>query len=306
MQVLLNDINFDDRYFRISRDYIDQGLMASIRNFGVLDPPVVMQVSGKFRVVFGFNRLRILGNLGHEAVPAVILDRIEPEWYIKQVILKCQRNECGPVGRLKILVLLKDAFSVDSDRMAVIGEHGLHIPEDFIVNGSFLNSVMNLPDSVKRYIDCKDIQYKIIRRLADLPRYAIDSVAGWLDAGMLRVNIFKSIVDMIADICARDGNLSRIDIIQPDASADLKRWDDYLFERIYRARYPAYTSLKTKADDIVQHYSSRGIRIDYPPYFEGDSLKLTVTLQKRDNPDMIMKKMNAIDTAKLKELLDLL
>jgi hypothetical protein len=306
MQVLIHDIDVDDRYFRISRDYIDQGLMASIRNFGVLDPPVLLRVAGKLRVVFGFNRLRILGNLGHDAAPAVILSRIEPEWYIKQALLKCQRNECGPVGRLKILVLLKDSFSIDSERMAVIGRNGLHIPEDLIDNASFLDSVMNLPDSVKRYFDCNNIQYKIISRLADLPRYAIDIIAGWLDVGMLRVNIFKSIVDMIADICARDGNLTQIDVIPPYASADLKRWDDYLFDRIYRARYPAYTSLKTKADDIVQHYSSRGIRIDYPPYFEGDSLKLTVTLQKRDNPDMIKKKMNAIDTARLQELLDLL
>ena len=100
MQVLLREIDFDDRYYMIGRDHIDQDLTSSIRNFGVLDPPVIMQTKGKFRIVFGFNRLRILKSLGHDAAPALVINKIEPEWYIGRALLKSRRNECGPIGRL--------------------------------------------------------------------------------------------------------------------------------------------------------------------------------------------------------------
>jgi hypothetical protein len=306
MRVLISDIDFDDRYYMIGRDHIDQDLLSSIRDFGVLDPPVIMQTGGKFRIVFGFNRLRTLKSLGHDAAPAVVIDKIEPEWYIARALLKSRRNECGPMGRLRMLVILKEAFAIDPERIALIGVKGLHVPEHFIHDAPLLASVMNLPDAVKSYIDRKDIQYKTIRELVDLPRHAVDRIAEWLEAGMIRVNIFKNIVEMLIDICARDGDISRIEIMHSDPSEAGKRWDEYVLNRIFSVRYPVYTGLKAKADEIVRQYSSKGIRIDYPPYFEGDTIELAVTLRKRDDLAIIREKISTLDLSRLRELLDLL
>ncbi len=306
MRVLLSDIDFDDLYYMIGRDDVDRGLLSSIRDFGVLDPPVMLHAKGKFRIVFGFNRLRILKGLGHNEAQALVIDKIEPEWYIGRALLKSQRNECGPIGRLRILVILKDALGVDPKRIALIGAKGLHVPEHFINDAPLLSSVMNFPDALKGYMDRKDIQYKTIRDLAGLPRDAVDRMAEWLGAGTMRVNIFKNIVEMLIDICARDGVIGRIEPMPSVASEAGARWDEYLFGRIFSLRYPVYTELKAKADEIVKQYSSKGIRIGYPPYFEGDSLELTVTLRKKDDLTEVREKISSLDLSGLSELLNLL
>jgi hypothetical protein len=306
MKVLLSDIDFDDLLFKISRDTVDEGLEASIRNFGILDPPVLLQLREGFRIVFGFNRLGILKRLGQDAARVDVLYSVDPEWYIERALLKCHRNESGPVGRLKILFILRDMLAVDPARLAVVGKHGLHIPENFIDNRPLCESIMNLPDPLMRFIDHKDIQYKTIRDMMNLPESAIGLISRWIGIGTIRVNIFKNIVEMLSDICARDGGIAAVENIMPDDSASIKRWDDYLLGRVFPVRYPAYSAMKNKADEIVRQYDVRGVHIDYPAYFEGDSIDLKLILSKRDDPAAVKKKINDLDVSKLRELLDLL
>jgi len=306
MRLSLNDIDLDDRYFKISRDYIDEGLRSSIRDFGVLDPPVVVREPDRLRVVFGFNRLRILKELGHDATPAVVLPGIDAEWYVRSVLLKCHRNEAGPVGRLKILHILRNTFDGGADLIAHAAKNGLHIPEYFINSESLLTAAMNLPQPLKRYLDHKDIPHKIIRELTELAPDAIDMISRWLEYAPIRVNIFKSLIGMLPDIYDRAEGAGTLQNIAPDEAGGIQRWDEYLFGRIYRLRYPSYSSLKMKADEIVRRYSSEGIRIEYPPYFEGDSISLTLSLRKQDDPEIIKKKIDGMDRGVLRELLDLL
>jgi hypothetical protein len=306
MHLPIDEINFDDRYFKISREHIDESLRLSIMKFGVLDPPVVIQTPSKFKIVFGFNRLSIMQELGFDMTPAVILPGIDAEWYMNSVLLKCHRNECGPVGRLKILNILKDMFSIDAERIAHAAASGLHIPEYFIQDDPLRQAALGLPDTLKSYIDHNNIQHKFIRDLLRLPPPAIAAVCRWLDFATIRVNIFKGLIDMIADIYVRDGTAAALETVTPDESGDRARWDEYLFNRVFRLRYPDYSSRKMKADDIVSRYSSRGIRIDYPAFFEGDTLNCTVSIRKGEEPQMLQKKINEMDMEGLRELLELL
>ncbi|HNW30202.1 MAG TPA: ParB N-terminal domain-containing protein, partial [Spirochaetota bacterium] len=71
-RILLKEIDFSDRYYKISRNRVDDQMRASIRDFGVLDPPAVIDRGGTFRVVFGFNRLDALRENGVESVEALV------------------------------------------------------------------------------------------------------------------------------------------------------------------------------------------------------------------------------------------
>ena len=234
MRLSLNDIDLDDRYFKISRDYIDEGLRSSIRDFGVLDPPVVVREPDRLRVVFGFNRLRILKELGHDATPAVVLPGIDAEWYVRSVLLKCHRNEAGPVGRLKILHILRNTFDGGADLIAHAAKNGLHIPEYFINSESLLTAAMNLPQPLKRYLDHKDIPHKIIRELTELAPDAIDMISRWLEYAPIRVNIFKSLIGMLPDIYDRAEGAGTLQNIAPDEAGGIQRGDENRFGRKYR------------------------------------------------------------------------
>jgi hypothetical protein len=304
-RISLRDIDREDRYFKISRNHIDDQLRSSIRDFGVLDPPVLVEREGACRVVFGFNRLCILNDMGADSVEALVLPGIDAEFFAARALIKCLRNESGPVGKVRIISILKD-FGMGSDRLVLIGTRGLQMPQEFIRDDSCVSLVQELPDPVKDYLDNRDIQFRIIRDVIRLPRTALDTISSWLAFAPLRVNIFKFIVEMLTDIQARDGDIGFIEQIRPDESIDRKQWDEYLYDRVREVRYPDYTAMKRDADEIARYFSARGIRLDIPHYFEGDRVDLTVSLGKHDVPESVLKKLSEVDWGRLRKLQDLL
>ena len=304
-RVSLRHIDRKDRYFKISRNHIGDELRSSVREFGVLDSPVLLEREGGYRVVFGFNRLGILNEMGIDSVEAKVAQEIDAEFFIARALLKCLRNESGPIGRIRIISILKD-FGMDFDRLIHIGTRGLHVPDEFIRDGSLTGKVQELPVPVKDYLDNRDIQFRIIREVIRLPRTTVDVVSSWLAFAPLRVNIFKFIIEMLMDIQTRDGDTGFIEQIRPDESIDRKECDEYLYNRVREVRYPEYTVLKKDADEIARYFSARGMRLDVPPYFEGDRIDLTVSIGKRDEPESIRNRFQDTDWARLKKLLDLL
>ncbi|MBN2161271.1 MAG: hypothetical protein JW807_17925 [Spirochaetes bacterium] len=304
-RVSLEDVDLEDRYFKISRNHIGDGLRSSIRDFGLLDPPVLIDRGGRYRIMFGFNRLDVLRELQILSADAIVVPGVDPEFFLNRALLKCARNESGPIGRLRALAILKE-LGLDGGRIQEIAVKGLRLPAECAGNNSFLETVMALPAPLREYLDRRDIQMRIIRDVVRLPDNAVPVLSRWLSFEPLRVNIFRSVVDMLADIHDRDGTVSFVENITPDGIRDRKEWEEYLHAVIFRVRYPEYDSMKKEAEEIARYFSSRGMVLDYPPYFEGDRVGLTVTVGKRDDPEAIRKKIDEADLAKLKRLLDLL
>lgn len=303
--ISLEDVDLEDRYFKISRNGIGDELRSSIRDFGVLDPPVLIDGGGRYRVMFGFNRIDVLRGMGIQSVDALVVPGVDPEFFINRALLKCLRNEAGPVGRLRLLTIMSD-LGTDGGRTREIAMKGLRVPAECAGDIPFLESVMALPGPVKDYLDRRDMQMRIIRDIVRLPGEAVAALSRWLSFEPMRVNIFRSVIDMLADIHDRDGDVRFVEGITPDGIRDRKEWEEYLHGSVFRARYPEYDSLKKEADEIARYFSSRGILLDYPRYFEGDRVGLTVTIGKRDDLESARKKINDADLSRLKRLLELL
>ncbi len=304
-QIPLASIDLLDRYYKISRNQINDELRSSVREFGALDPPVVIDPGGPCRVVFGFNRLEILRETGVESVEAVVLPDVDTEWYIARALLKCVRNETGPIGRIRIHAILSE-MGLEAGRLERIAKKCLHLPDDFTRAGILAALPGELPEPLKDYLDCRDIQFRIIRDLVRLPGVAHDALAAWISYAPLRVNIFRFIVDMLSDILVREGDIGFVAGIRPDESIDRKQWEEHLYGFIREARYPEYTPMQKRADDIVGYFATRGIGLHYPPYFEGDRIDLTISLGRKDDPALVRKRIDEADLSRLKELLELL
>ncbi len=304
-KISLAAIDFEDRYYRISRNRIDDTLRSSIREFGVLDPPLVIDGDGPYKLVFGFNRLRALREAGAETAEVMAVPAVDPEPYAGRVLLKCLRNEVGPIGRLRAHAILK-GMAMDPGRLDRIAKQGLRLPDEFTRDNTLAEPVGELPAVLGDYLDCRDIQFRIIRDLARLPRAAQGALADWISYAPLRVNIFRFIVDMLTDMMTRDGNIDFVKGIRPDGSIDRKQWEDHLYRLIREARYPDYSSSRKRADDVVRYFAARGIGVDYPPYFEGDRIDVTVSLERKDDPASVRKRIDEADLSKLKDLLELL
>ncbi|HOT47144.1 MAG TPA: ParB/Srx family N-terminal domain-containing protein [Spirochaetota bacterium] len=304
-RILLDQIDFNDRYYKISRNRVDDELRSSIREFGVLDPPAVIDRGGAFQVVFGFNRLDAIREAGAESAEALVLPSMDAGWYTGRALLKCMRNEIGPMGRIRLHAILRE-LGIEAGRLDRIAKKCLRLPGEFTGGADLAAQASELPAPLKDYLDSRDMQFRIIRDLIRLPHAVHEALSAWTSYAPLRVNIFRFIVDMLSDIVARDGDAGFVAGIRPDETTDRKEWEEHLYGLIRGARYPEYSALKKRADDIAGYFAARGIILDYPPYFEGDRIALTVSIGKRDDPTLVKKKIDEADLTKLKELLDLL
>jgi hypothetical protein len=301
----LSSIDPGDNYFNFSKNIVRDELKSSIREFGVLDPPVVTPRGGTYRAVFGFNRLAALRELGAESADCLVAPEVSAGFFARGALLKCQRNEAGPIGRLRALAILKD-LGAGGERLELIATKGLHVPAEFVRDAALLDAALGLPGALRDYCDLRDLQLRVLRDLARMPAPDAALLSSWLAFAPLRVNIFRFIVDMLADIRARDGGLGAVEGIRPGAGQDRRVWEEELYGRVRAARYPEYSSLREEADGIARYFAARGIDLAYPPYFEGDKVELTIRVGRRDDPGAIGGRLEEVDWARLRPLLDLL
>lgn len=303
-RVPIGDIDRDDRYFKISRNRIGDDLRSSIREFGVLDAPVLLDEGGRLRVVFGLNRLEVLAETGAGSVDAGVFNRLEMEWYIGRLMLKAHRNEIGPIGRIRALDILEEYFGLDPEGRRRVATRGLGVPGDFVSDPSFNRSLRGLPLPLGEYLDCRGIPFRVIRDLLGLPPGAVETLSSWVAALPVKVNVFRSFVDMIADLVDRYGWPGPLEALGRVGAGEEIRNEDELRAAVHLVRYPEFEAHRRRADEAAEYFRSRGIRVAFPPFFEGDAVELTVRLGRQDDPGEAVKALGALDPDRLRKLRD--
>ncbi len=172
---------------------------------------------------------------------------------------------------------------------------------DFIYADQF-EKVLSLGEPLKKYLDLKDIGFKIINNILRLPDEARVLLSNWvIDAG-IRVNIFKNIVDLVVDINKINKTdkipalLSAIDLSARYSIGNTARKDEALYGELFKIRYPEYTDIKSKAGKIITDIMKDGLEIDFPDYFERDEIGISLKINKRDNVEGFNKMLSRINT----------
>ncbi len=299
----LDSIDLADRSFKISRDLLDDGFVRSVRESGVLDPPLVLDRGARLVPVFGHNRLRALGLAGRDRTPAVVVDVLNPGEYVAGALLKHARGELGPVGKIRLAGILASGFGVGEGDIRALAARSLAMPADFAA-GPSADAVLALPPALRDYLDARDISFKTIRLIAGLPRDAVGYLDAFASPPGMKVNSFRAMVDMLAVMAEREGAADYASLAPAGTAGPAAH--DAALEALRAARYPRYAGMKRKADSVVSRYAALGVRVDYPPHFEGDSLTVSLELKRGEDPAVLLERLSDSDPAGLAELLDLL
>lgn len=318
-KVLLSDIDYENDFYKLSKNPPDGKLVTSIRNYGILDPPLLLRDTGSdqstgnshmpphgyLTILFGHNRLRILRDLDYQSVDARVMDRIDPSTFLSYALLKNYRSAIGPIARIKLIAILKYTFNLDDGEIASICRSDLKVPDFFYRSYAVIQSVIGLPAELKDYIDNREIGYKVIKNLLALKRDDLSLLNSWIERINFRVNYFKDIVDFMVDIGKRSGgagDLSSIDISTIEGRSE---GEELVYREVFRIRYPEYSRMIAEADDIVRRMRRVGVDVDFPRYFEGSSITVKVSLEK-GGADKLAELLEKIDRREIERLLDLL
>lgn len=302
----LDDINLADEKYKLSKNPPGERLKKSIAASGILDPPVLLRAGGRYVILFGHNRLRLWAGMGRTEAEAIVAREAEPPAFLRLALLKSHRNEIGPIGKLRLLGLLRSDFGYGESALASLAREELGVPEEVFRDVGLREGVLHFPAPLLDYLDARDVGFKVIRGLGLLPPDGLSLLAGWVEATGMRVNYFREIAESLADICRRDGSPGPLSAMRAALIEDRRAREELIRGEVFRVRYPEYSALKAEADRIIGEIEKQGFEVGFPPYFEGEEIDLHARIGKRDDIGKWKERLARLDPEKLKELLSLL
>ena len=93
-------------------------LAASLKEHGVIQPLIVRQVGGTYRLVAGERRLRAAMKAGIQKVPAVVRTMDDREAMEVSLVENLQREELGPLEQAEAFQRLIDEFGLTQEEVA--------------------------------------------------------------------------------------------------------------------------------------------------------------------------------------------
>ncbi|MBN1534005.1 MAG: hypothetical protein JXA20_15150 [Spirochaetes bacterium] len=300
--VRTGEIDLGNRRYKVSRNITTEQFRASVAELGVLDPVLLLAERDGYIALFGCNRIETASASGHDSVPALVRRSIDPEEYCRQCLLKASRGEIGPVGRVRALRLLASIDGAEGARAGLLRRH-LAVPMELMKRPERL---LSLPDELADFLDCRDVGYRTIRDLLDLPDGAVARISRWVAGTAMGVNIFKKVVELATEILRRDGTLDSVDEEAALTVDDRKAAAERLMEEISRRRYPRYTELHGRAETIRRKMAALGFDVDFPRYFEGDRFRVSITVNRGTPPDEVRRAMGSLPPDMVRELQELL
>ncbi|MCL2025687.1 MAG: ParB N-terminal domain-containing protein [Leptospirales bacterium] len=296
----VSSIDLSENLYKISKNFLRDELAVSVKKNGILRPPVVFPFDGGFRILTGYNRIEAARKASLEEIPVCICETPAADILAREALLKSFNDEIGPAGKLRLLSLLKNNFFTDEDFIVKICHIGLGIPE-WVFDKAWLDKFEKLKQPVKDYFDNKDVPFNLIDTYMSLPPHLEQGLARQLEFFPLRINIFRKIVPMLLDIARRSENWAF-----PDAAISGRQGEQELLKIIFEERYPEYSEIKKRSDEIISALSFAGAEIDFPEFFEGGSLSVKITLGKRDGAKTLVDRAGRLDKELLQKLLDML
>lgn len=300
--VLIENIIID-KEFKISKNIVDDKIIKSVQAVGILKPIVLLKTDNqKYIIVSGHNRIKITQQSNISEVKAIIYNELSYEVFKDIVLEKCFNNEIGPIGKIKSFKILK---RINESNIENIAKNILYIPDYLYTNEKTINNLLDLPEKLKDYLDFKNIPFKVISNILQLPEEGIDLLLNWLKVILIKVNYFKDIVQYLLEIYKRDLNLNELQKIKL-IDEDAKKNENLLYKKILQIRFPEFTELKTRAENITKKIKKPGLNINIPMNFESNVVKITFDINKKDNGKSFFDNIENLNKEQVVNLLELL
>ncbi len=274
------DIDETDDAYRISEQTDVSALMASIRDIGLINPPVLQRKgASRFRIVVGFKRLQALTQLDVERVEAFII----AEEGLSLQALRLALEDKVTNGRLDAIELstlihkLRDEFSVDKNEIVStwlpLAGYGRN-PRVY----ELYADLWRLPAAWRQAVKEEQTPIDLAREM--LERSEEERVVFLEFFQLLRLgkNRQREFTLLLSDV-ARIKNISLLQLVElqqvkgviaeqkltpPQKAERLKQW-------LWQERYPRYTKARENFEALLKQAKlPTAVFIQAPPYFEGE------------------------------------
>jgi hypothetical protein len=305
VDIPLDSIDAEDNTFRTSRHTQKEALVKSVSMSGILEPPLLLRNNLKYTIVLGHNRIDAAEVCALPVVPARVIDELTFKMFIEGVAKKVYHNELGPCGKCRVLNIARIMFDANIQQLRYAGKI-LNVPGIFVRNPEHAEKVTGLPGGLQDYLDLKNAGFRVITGVTALPSHAVHFLSELVTDTQMRFNYFREIVFMMDDILRRDGSLDNVLAVKMDDSPDRRVREESLYRAVRNIRYPLFTEMKDTIEEIAEVLRQKGITVNFPPYFEGDSCTVSFVVRKGDDLSRLSLQPDDEVVKLLNKMLDLL
>lgn len=301
MPVMLDSIQCDDNYFKISKP-LSKDLSRSVLHYGVIEPILLLQRNDSLIPVYGHNRIKAAQEAGLKDVLAMIITKITIDVFLNIIRIKSYHNLIGTIGKIKSIYLLYEYFHADKKVVTAIAQE-LSLPE-ILIDMQNSQAIIKLPTMIVKYIDTRAIAPKFVVPLLRMPNIAITVLEKIVTACQPRVNYFNNMVVMIEDICRLGREKFLLERLESLLTKEFIT-DDDIYDCIYSIRYPDYISSMDRINEIKKKLTVWDIKVDVPRFLEGNTVNVIVEVQKNKPIPQLLQNDDKVKVL-IKSIVDLL
>jgi len=289
-QIDLYQIDLNDTWYQISIPKNFRSLCQSIKEMGVMHPPVLQAKESRYRVVSGFQRILACQEIGMQQVSGrVVKSNLSPydcaRWAVTDNVF--QRN-LTTLEQSRALTLLENSLPDNISIQDVALQMGLPTSKRAM---NQIRPLCHMSLFIQEGIAKEYIAIPIAHVLAQFSENDKQSFSKLFAAINVGLNIQRELLTTCDEIAKRD-NKSLTEIITSEKvisimreyADDRKQCVHYLREYLRTIRYPNYSKIKHQVETSIKHLKlNHQIRLLPPSHFENDSWNLQISFKNTNH-----------------------
>lgn len=288
-----DEIDLEDKRFSISYPLSDPLLFSSIKELGLLQPPILLNRK-PFIILSGFKRVEILLKLGFNKIPALIFDLEEDKACLIPIHENIKRGLNLVEKAHALRMLEKRGFN--RERLFEIMKILDLQPAEKVLQ--LLLKLSEAEDDLKSFVVSRKITKKNLEDLFFFERKEREKILEILESMHLTEATLSYILRMLMILKVKMGFLDLNGLKGVKEVEELKgRLKNLLFPKLSSL----FKSFKEKRDSIsLPPY----IKLSLDPYFERDFIEIILRVKRLEELDEAIKRLTA-SREKLGEILEL-
>ena len=309
----LQSIDFDDTTFVFSYGFSLSLLREAIEKIGIINPPLVQEVTdNRHRIVCGYKRLLICRDIGiKELVGAVLNAHIEDrDAFLISLYDNLSHRVLNIVEKSIIIRKLQNYYSDPLIVKSFLPLLGLN-PHEHVLNRTL--SLLTLDEKMRDAVLSGILDGEAALKLISFSNKDRVSIFELLSKLRLSKNRQTEVIENLSDIMKRDGcsvsdifNSKDLNDILESKDLNIPQKGERVRRFVRRLRYPKLVKAEEEFVQMKKELKLGGsIKLNHPPFFEGDRYSLQFQFGSIDELKDHLKKVDSIKGSKrMKKLIE--